>query len=116
MSSSSFVIKQKESPFQRHKREEEEKKRRADAEAAQVYEDFVASFNSDDAVPGGKTFVRGGVVEPGSRPSSEPVGRCSPPLKILLHSILYLFNYAHCFDLQKTSCFQNKKIHYKYKI
>ena len=62
------------SPFQKHREEEEEKKKRADAEAAQVYEEFVASFGADDAVPGNKGFVRGGVVEPGSRPSADPIG------------------------------------------
>lgn len=39
-----------------------------------MYEEFAASFASDDSVPGGKAFVRGGVVEPGSRPSSNPSG------------------------------------------
>ena len=39
-----------------------------------MYEEFVASFNGDGDQPGTKAFVRGGVVEPGSRPSSEPTG------------------------------------------
>lgn len=45
---------------------------RLDEEAAQVYEEFVTSFDGGSAQPGPKAFVRGGVVEPGSRPSSEP--------------------------------------------
>jgi hypothetical protein len=48
---------------------------RLDEEAAQVYEEFVASFDGS-AAPGTKAFVRGGVVEPGSRPSSEPTRAC----------------------------------------
>ena len=45
---------------------------RLDEEAAQVYEEFVTSFDAGGAQAGPKAFVRGGVVEPGSRPSSEP--------------------------------------------
>jgi U2-associated protein SR140 len=41
---------------------------RADAEAAKLYEEFVVSFQAEDE-GGLKTFVRGEVVEPGSRPS-----------------------------------------------
>ena len=40
---------------------------RADAEAAKLYEEFVVSFQAEDE-GGLKTFVRGEVVEPGSRP------------------------------------------------
>lgn len=47
---------------------------RLEEEAAQVYEEFVAAFNGDSPQVGTKAFVRGGVVEPGSRPSAEPTG------------------------------------------
>jgi hypothetical protein len=50
---------------------------RADEEAAKVYEDFVESFKGDDPGRDGgvKTFVRGGVVAPGSR-SHDATGAC----------------------------------------
>jgi hypothetical protein len=51
---------------------------RADEEAARLYKEFVEFFKADD-VPGGKTFVRGGTINPNDRakPSSESV----PPSK-----------------------------------
>lgn len=73
-----FSIKSKKTPYQRHKELEEEKKRKADEEAAKVYEEFVESFKGDDAPGkegGVKAFVRGGVVAPGSR-SHDATGAC----------------------------------------
>ena len=67
-----FSIKAKKTPFPLAKEKEEEKRRQDEAAAAAVYAEFAASFASTDDVPGGKAFVRGGVVEPGSRPTSDP--------------------------------------------
>ncbi|DBA82509.1 TPA: hypothetical protein ACH3X2_000737 [Trebouxia sp. C0005] len=70
MSGFSFAVgNKKKTPFQRHKEQEEEKKRKADAEAAKLYEDFVESFAEDPAEKGPKAFVRGEVIQPGQRPS-----------------------------------------------
>ncbi|KAF8062719.1 RRC1 [Scenedesmus sp. PABB004] len=81
MKGGGFSIKAaKKTPFQRHKELEEEKKRRADEEAAKVYEEFVESFKADEpddrrgSGAGVKAFVRGGVVTPGSRPQEAPAG------------------------------------------
>lgn len=97
-----FSIKSKKTPYQRHKELEEEKKRKADEEAAKVYEEFVESFKGDEGPgrdSGVKTFVRGGVVAPGSR-SHEATGAwectnhidllCVAPL-LLLPLLLPLF-------------------------
>jgi len=70
----SFSVIRKKTPFQKHREEEDAKKKRADEEAARLYEEFVESFKADD-VPGGKAFVRGGTINPNDRakPSSESV-------------------------------------------
>uniref|UniRef100_A0A7I4FGN7 RRM domain-containing protein n=1 Tax=Physcomitrium patens TaxID=3218 RepID=A0A7I4FGN7_PHYPA len=66
-----FSVVRKKTPFQKHREEEDAKKRRADEEAARLYEEFVESFKADDA-PGGKAFVRGGTINPDAKlPSSE---------------------------------------------
>ncbi|MEW5308379.1 MAG: hypothetical protein WDW38_000347 [Sanguina aurantia] len=63
---------------QRHKALEEEKKRRADEDAAKLYESFVESFEVEQRAPqqGGGShdggFVRGGTVMPGQSPSAPP--------------------------------------------
>lgn len=75
-------------PFEAHKEAELAKRRRLarcpqarsrpgltalqDQEATALYESFVADFSGEAPLPGSKTFVRGGVVEPGSRPCDEP--------------------------------------------
>lgn len=71
----SFSVARKKTPFQKHREEEEAKKKREDEEAARLYEEFVESFKSDD-VPGGKAFVRGGLIDPNDRtkPSTEGAG------------------------------------------
>eukprot|EP00240_Pyramimonas_obovata_P002804 CAMPEP_0118921002 /NCGR_PEP_ID=MMETSP1169-20130426/411_1 /TAXON_ID=36882 /ORGANISM="Pyramimonas obovata, Strain CCMP722" /LENGTH=760 /DNA_ID=CAMNT_0006861649 /DNA_START=161 /DNA_END=2439 /DNA_ORIENTATION=+ len=67
-SKTSFSVLRKKTPFNKHKEEEEAKKRRADEEAAKLYEEFVESFKAEDESTGGiKAFVRGEVVEPGTR-------------------------------------------------
>jgi len=43
---------------------------RADEEAAKLYEEFAASFSSEPDKPDGRSFVRGGTIQPGSRPSA----------------------------------------------
>ncbi|KAK9825189.1 hypothetical protein WJX81_005170 [Elliptochloris bilobata] len=66
----SFNVQRKKTPFQRHKELEEDKKRRADAEAAKLYEEFVQSFGDGGEGEGGgaapRAFVRGGTIQPGS--------------------------------------------------
>ena len=59
-------------PFQRQKEAQEEKKRQAELEAAQVYAEFVESFN-DEGKPQGMNFVSGG-VEGGDKPKAGPLG------------------------------------------
>ncbi len=51
---------------------------KADEEAAAVYEEFVASFQGDEAGRDGgvKAFVRGGVVAPGSRSTDASGAYC----------------------------------------
>ncbi|KAL2472397.1 RNA recognition motif (RRM)-containing protein [Abeliophyllum distichum] len=53
----------KKTPFQKHREEEEAKKKRAEDEAARLYQEFVESFQVDDT-PGSKAFVRGGTINP----------------------------------------------------
>ena len=48
---------------------------RADAEAAKLYEEFAASFSSEPEKPDGRSFVRGGTIQPGSRPSAGALQR-----------------------------------------
>ncbi|GIL64797.1 hypothetical protein Vafri_18665, partial [Volvox africanus] len=69
-----FAIKAKKTPFQKHKELEEERKRKADEDAARIYEEFVESFKAEDepAKRGGAGFVRGGTVLPGSKPTDAP--------------------------------------------
>ncbi|KAK8554240.1 hypothetical protein V6N13_073169 [Hibiscus sabdariffa] len=63
---SSFSITRKKTPFQKHREEEEAKKKREEDETARLYEEFVASFQGDNA-PGSKTFVRGGTINPNEK-------------------------------------------------
>ncbi|KAL8150764.1 hypothetical protein V2J09_020572 [Rumex salicifolius] len=69
---SSFSITRKKTPFQKHREEEEAKKKREQDETARLYEEFLQSFQGDDA-PGSKTFVRGGLINPNekAKPDSE---------------------------------------------
>ncbi|GMI88479.1 reduced red-light responses in cry1cry2 background 1 [Hibiscus trionum] len=69
---SSFSITRKKTPFQKHREEEEAKKKREEDETARLYEEFVASFQGDNA-PGSKAFVRGGTINPNEKfkPNSE---------------------------------------------
>lgn len=44
---------------------------REDAESAKLFEEFAASFGTSEAeAPGSSAFVRGGTIQPGSRPSA----------------------------------------------
>lgn len=65
-SGTSFSVVRKKTPFQKHREEEEAKKKRADEDAARLYEEFVESFKADDG-PGAKAFVRGGTINPDGR-------------------------------------------------
>ncbi|MCO5566279.1 hypothetical protein L7F22_019955 [Adiantum nelumboides] len=65
-SGTSFSVIRKKTPFQKHREEEEAKKKRADEDAARLYEEFVESFKADDG-PGAKAFVRGGTINPDGR-------------------------------------------------
>ncbi|XP_039025870.1 protein RRC1-like [Hibiscus syriacus] len=69
---SSFSITRKKTPFQKHREEEEAKKKREEDETARLYEEFVASFQGENA-PGSKAFVRGGTINPNEKfkPNSE---------------------------------------------
>ena len=58
----------KKTPFERHLEEIEEKKRKAEEEAAAVYQEFVDSFKDDTEGP--KVFVKAG-VEMGEQASKE---------------------------------------------
>lgn len=51
---------------------EEKKKNRDAEEAAKVYEEFVKDFGDAGSEPGTKTFVRGGVMQPGHQPQGLP--------------------------------------------
>ncbi|GMJ15828.1 reduced red-light responses in cry1cry2 background 1 [Hibiscus trionum] len=73
---SSFSITRKKTPFQKHREEEEAKKKRAEDETARLYEEFVASFQGDNA-PGSKAFVRGGTINPNERLKSDSEGEKS---------------------------------------
>ncbi|KNA24038.1 hypothetical protein SOVF_018760 [Spinacia oleracea] len=63
---SSFSITRKKTPFQKHREEKEAKKKRAEDETARLYEEFLESFQGEDA-PGSKTFVRGGLINPNEK-------------------------------------------------
>ncbi len=43
---------------------------RADLEAAQLYDDFVASFGGEEEKKRPQAFVTGGTIQPGSRPTA----------------------------------------------
>lgn len=73
---SSFSITRKKTPFQKHREEEEAKKKRAEDETARLYAEFVESFQGDN-VPGSKTFVRGGTINPNERVKTESEGEKS---------------------------------------
>ncbi|XP_017983016.1 PREDICTED: protein RRC1 isoform X1 [Theobroma cacao] len=73
---SSFSITRKKTPFQKHREEEEAKKKRAEDETARLYEEFVASFQGENA-PGSKAFVRGGTINPNERLKSDSEGEKS---------------------------------------
>uniref|UniRef100_A0A1D1YSZ1 U2 snRNP-associated SURP motif-containing protein n=2 Tax=Anthurium amnicola TaxID=1678845 RepID=A0A1D1YSZ1_9ARAE len=70
---SSFSITRKKTPFQKHKEEEEAKKKRDEEENARLYQEFVESFQGDNA-PGSKTFVRGGTINPNEKHKSDSEG------------------------------------------
>uniref|UniRef100_A0A803N8U8 Uncharacterized protein n=1 Tax=Chenopodium quinoa TaxID=63459 RepID=A0A803N8U8_CHEQI len=63
---SSFSITRKKTPFQKHREEKEAKKKRAEDETARLYEEFLESFQGEDA-PGSKAFVRGGLINPNDK-------------------------------------------------
>eukprot|EP00250_Pteridium_aquilinum_P005238 c15365_g1_i1 orf=672-3917(-) len=75
-SGTSFSVVRKKTPFQKHREEEEAKKKRADEDAARLYEEFVESFKAEDG-PGGKAFVRGGMINPEDRDNSNSKERAS---------------------------------------
>ncbi|KAH7416576.1 hypothetical protein KP509_14G097400 [Ceratopteris richardii] len=75
-SGTSFSVVRKKTPFQKHREEEEAKKKRADEDAARLYEEFVESFKADDG-PGAKAFVRGGIINPDSRDDNQSKERSS---------------------------------------
>eukprot|EP00960_Hanusia_phi_P050007 759932-Hanusia_phi.AAC.2 len=64
---------QTKSRFQKHKEEQEAKKKQEEEEAAKVFEDFVASFETDGTAKP-KGFVRGEVVQKGSNPLGSNAG------------------------------------------
>ncbi|GFY96792.1 RNA recognition motif (RRM)-containing protein [Actinidia rufa] len=68
----SFSITRKKTPFQKHREEEEAKKKRADDETARLYQEFVESFQGDNAGP--KAFVRGGTINPNERLKNDSEG------------------------------------------
>ncbi|KAK1372469.1 hypothetical protein POM88_028662 [Heracleum sosnowskyi] len=57
----SFSIKRKKTPFQKHKEEEEAKKRREEDETSRLYARVCR------VIPGSKTFVRGGTINPNDK-------------------------------------------------
>ncbi|KAK1324095.1 hypothetical protein QJS10_CPA02g01368 [Acorus calamus] len=69
----SFSVTRKKTPFQKHREEEEKKKKREEDETAQLYAEFVESFQGDDK-PGSKAFVRGGLINPNERPKADSEG------------------------------------------
>lgn len=50
---------------------------RAEAEAAALYDEFVASFEADEG--GAKTFVHGETIQPGSSASASASKAALPP-------------------------------------
>lgn len=101
---SSFSITRKKTPFQKHREEEEAKKKvgltypiqlvlvrmsrktylgdhigfcllqRAEDETARLYAEFVESFQGD-IMPGSKTFVRGGTINPNEKLKDDSEGQ-----------------------------------------
>ncbi|CAN8252242.1 unnamed protein product [Cochlearia groenlandica] len=72
---SSFSITRKKTPFQKHREEEEAKKKKAEDETARLYQEFVESFQGDNATT--KTFVRGGTINPNDKPKVSSQGEKS---------------------------------------
>ncbi|XP_021730631.1 protein RRC1-like isoform X2 [Chenopodium quinoa] len=70
---SSFSITRKKTPFQKHREEKEAKKKRAEDETARLYEEFLESFQGEDA-PGSKAFVRGGLINPNEKVKADSEG------------------------------------------
>ncbi|KAH9625865.1 hypothetical protein KSS87_008003 [Heliosperma pusillum] len=70
---SSFSITRKKTPFQKHREEKEAKKKRAEDETARLYEEFIESFQGEDA-PGSKAFVRGGLINPNEKAKADSEG------------------------------------------
>lgn len=70
---SSFSITRKKTPFQKHREEKEAKKKRAEDETARLYEEFLESFQGED-LPGSKTFVRGGLINPNEKVKADSEG------------------------------------------
>ncbi|KAL2937596.1 Protein RRC1 [Bienertia sinuspersici] len=70
---SSFSITRKKTPFQKHREEKEAKKKRAEDETARLYEEFIESFQGEDA-PGSKAFVRGGLINPNDKVKADTEG------------------------------------------
>ncbi|KAL0738585.1 hypothetical protein Bca4012_014795 [Brassica carinata] len=68
---SSFSITRKKTPFQKHREEEEARKKKAEDETARLYQEFVESFQGDNAT---KTFVRGGTINPNDKPKVDSEG------------------------------------------
>eukprot|EP00891_Asterochloris_glomerata_P009463 jgi/Astpho2/9463/Aster-x1581 len=76
MSTSFSLGSKKKTPFQLHKEAEAEKKKKADEEAAAVYNEFVESFaEGPQDRPGSRAFVRGEVIQPGQAASA-----AAPPM------------------------------------
>lgn len=60
---------------------------RADLEAAQLYDDFVASFGGEEEKKRPKAFVTGGTIQPGSKPTAGNQPCSLPPVSPSLHTL-----------------------------
>ncbi|KAK9824009.1 hypothetical protein WJX72_006933 [[Myrmecia] bisecta] len=74
-----FSLKGKKTPFQKFKEKEDERKKRADEEAAKLYDEFVESFGNAGREEGPKAFVRGGTIQPGSSAAAAAASAAKKP-------------------------------------
>ena len=69
---------------------------RAEDETARLYAEFVESFQ-DDSVPGSKTFVRGGTINPNDKLKTDTEGWCYVDRLFMLCFLRVLFFFLRYF-------------------
>lgn len=63
---------------------------RAEDETARLYAEFVESFQ-DDSVPGSKTFVRGGTINPNDKVKTDSEGWCCVDRLLMFFFVGFVF-------------------------